>query len=314
MSKKELGMLQEEFIEETRYARRLSEETIRGYESSLRLFSKIFPDIKYPEELCKQLLIRFFRELEIRERKVGKKIKKGIKKSTIATHWSKLNQFFKWLVINKHIEENPLWGIPFPRVEYLDKKYLTHEQVSKIFSAVAFNIKWSNSLIEKRNTMILFLALSCGLRKGEILGLKVTDIDLDRKKVIVRAETSKSKIRREVPLNSTALVKVKFYLDERKKFGLMSEYLLVNEKNEKFTSHGLKHMIAKVKKESGVKFHIHQLRHTFAVNLINNRCDVSKLKILMGHRDIRMTGAYLRCIPTKGMRADLESLTLDNLL
>ena len=315
MSKKEMKILAQEFIEEARFASRRAEATIQGYESSLRLFGSIFPDIKYPDELSRQLLVRFFRELETRERKVGKgKIVKGVKLSTIATHWSKLNQFFKWLVVNNHMDNNPLSGIEFPNVEYLDKKYLTKEQIEKVFTVVSFNIEWRGSLVEKRNIVILSLALCCGLRKGEILGLKMTDIDLERKKVIVRAEISKSKLRREVPLNTFVLGKLKVYFEERKRLGLISEYLLVSDKDKKFTTHGLKHVVKKIKDASGVKFHMHLLRHSFAINLINNGCDVSKLKQLMGHRDIRMTAAYLRCLPIKSMRGDLEMLTLDNLL
>ncbi|RJO59499.1 hypothetical protein C4546_01995 [Candidatus Parcubacteria bacterium] len=58
----------------------------------------------------------------------------------------------------------------------------------------------------------------------------------------------------------------------------------------------------------------HQFRHTFAVNVLNNGSDIAKLKQLLGHRDIRMTATYLRCLPTSAMRGDVETLTLDNLV
>ena len=147
------------------------------------------------------------------------------------------------------------------------------------------------------------------------MGLTLNDIDLDRKQLTVRAETSKSKNNRVVPLNLMAIQKIKDYLEERKRKGYTSEYLFMsNNKDEKFTKHGLKHIIKKVKEYSGVKFHIHKFRHTYAVNLVNNSCDVSKVKQLLGHRDIRMTSAYLRCLPTSAMRGDVERITLDNLL
>jgi integrase/recombinase XerD len=59
---------------------------------------------------------------------------------------------------------------------------------------------------------------------------------------------------------------------------------------------------------------VHQFRHTFAVNFLNQGGDIAKLKQLLGHRDIRMTSAYLRCLPTSAMRTNVESISLDTLL
>jgi integrase/recombinase XerD len=59
---------------------------------------------------------------------------------------------------------------------------------------------------------------------------------------------------------------------------------------------------------------VHRFRHTFAVNFLNRGGDIAKLKQLLGHRDIRMTSAYLRCLPTSAMRTDVESITLESLL
>jgi integrase len=74
------------------------------------------------------------------------------------------------------------------------------------------------------------------------------------------------------------------------------------------------HLVKQVRRLSGVAFHLHQFRHTFAVNFLNRGGDVAKLKQLLGHRDIRMTSVYLRCLPTAAMRGDVENITLDTLL
>jgi len=180
---------------------------------------------------------------------------------------------------------------------------------------VSFNIPWANTFIRKRNTAILFLLLGTGLRRNELLGLMVIDIDMERRQLKVRAETSKSKMERIVPLNGMVIPKLEDYLNERKRKDLKTPELFVSDnKDSGMTKHGLRYLIEAIKKTSGMNFHIHQLRHTFAVNLINNGTDISKVKQLMGHKDIRMTSAYLRCIPTKAMRNDVEALTLDNML
>ncbi len=312
--KKELLQLFAEFIKEEEFSAKLSSETLRGYRSSFDLLLKIMPTATLGT-ISPKTMTEFFTRLEKRERIVGKNIrKKGIKKSTIATYRSKLNKFFEWLKNNRLLKENPFTKMQYPSVSYEDKKFLKKEDVEAILTAIDLKIDWRNPLVQKRNAAIICTLLCCGLRKSELLGLKVYDIDLGRKILTVRAEVSKSKIDRTIPLNSLVIRKLEDYIYERKKEGYSTSYFFVsNNRDDKFTKDGFKHLIDFLKRESGVNFHAHQFRHTFAITLISNNSDISKLKQLMGHKDIRMTASYLRYIPTNAMRGDVESITIDNL-
>jgi integrase len=187
--------------------------------------------------------------------------------------------------------------------------------VERVFSALVFTAKWRSRFLRKRNIAIFSMLLYTGMRKGELLGLRVTDLDLDRLEVTIRAETSKSRLRRVVPISSKLSVALEDYLEERQRLRLQSEYLFAAASSDTpFTADGLKHLVEEVKRLSGVIFHIHQFRHTFAVNFLSHGGDIAKLKQLLGHRDIRMTSAYVRCLPTAAMRTDVESITLDTLL
>lgn len=312
--KKDIKELFDEFIFECQYAAKLSHETIRGYKAGFELLTKLCLNLS-AGLLSPKLMTDFFMKLETRERTVGKGKKvRGIKKTTIATYWSKLNKFFKWLKMNNHIKQNPLETMSMPKVYYDDRKYLGRQQIEKIFAALN-TMPVKNLLIKKRNNAIISLYLYCGLRKSELLGIKVFDVDFQRKQLTVRAETSKSKMQRVIPLNNDAILKLLDYTSERNRKNYKTPYLFVSsQKDEKLTSHGLKHLVGKIVNASGVKFHLHQLRHSFAVNLIHNNSDISKVKQLLGHKDIRMTSSYLRCLPTEEMRGDVERLTLDNLI
>lgn len=305
-----------DFVNEVRYASKLSSETLRGYEAAFGLFRKIMPELDDPVALSNKIMTEFFRRLDTRERVVGRgKILRGVKKSSIATYWSKLNKFFEWLKRNKYIKQNPLGEMSFPLVRYEDRKYLPREQIEKIFHAIEFSISWANTFLRKRNITLFAVCLYCGLRRGELLGLRISDIDLERKQLLVRAENSKSRINRVIPLNSLLLSILRDYQDAIRSRGYQSEYLFVSTSaGKRFTGHGLKHLIEKIIRATGVKFHIHQFRHTFAVNLIAGGSDIAKVKQLMGHRDISMTASYLRCLPCKMMRDDVEMLGLDNLI
>ena len=170
-------------------------------------------------------------------------------------------------------------------------------------------------MVRKRNTAIFNLFLYTGIRKSELLGLKLIDFNFDIEELTVRAEISKSKINRVIPLNRRLISILKDYLKERKSLGYKTEYFFVsNNSDNKFTEHGLKNTVTKIVEESGVKFHVHRFRHSFAINLINNGSDIMKIKQLLGHKDIRMTAAYLRCIPSNAMRGDIEDLNMDDML
>ncbi len=313
--KQDISQLHKEFMQEQEFSAKLSSETLRGYQSAFDLLVKIMPTITL-EIISEKTMTEFFKRLEVRERKVGRGIiKKGVKKSTIATYRSKLNKFFQWLEIKGKIKKNPFSNMEYPNVRYEDKKYLKKEEIEKILTAMEFRIPWKNLFVQKRNIAMFCVLLCCGLRKGELLGLKILDIDLQRKILTVRAETSKSKINRCIPLNTMALKKLEDYLNELRKKNYQSPYLFVSENSDtEFTDHGFKHLIEKLNKETMVKFHTHQLRHTFAINMLNGGCDLAKLQQLLGHKDIRMTAVYLRCIPTSAMREDVEAITLDNLI
>lgn len=303
-----------EFIKEEEFSAKLSPETLRGYRSSFDLLLKVMPTTTL-ETISTKTMTEFFTRLEKRERIVGNNTrKKGIKKSTIATYRSKLNKFFEWLKNNKLLKENPFTKMQYPSVSYEDKKFLRKEEIETILTAIDIKIDWRNPLVQKRNMAMICTLFCCGLRKSELLGLKVCDIDLDRKIITIRAETSKSRIDRVIPLNSLVLKKLADYIHERKKQNYLTPFFFVsNNKDGKLTKDGFKHLIDLLKKESGISFHAHQLRHTFAVAFISNNSDISKLKQLMGHKDIRMTTTYLRYIPTGAMRGDVELITIDNL-
>lgn len=300
-------------MKECEFSVKLSPETLRGYQASFDLLIKVMPQIKLAS-ISSGILTEYFKRLEKRERKIGNNlIRKGIKKSSIATYRSKLNKFFEWLRIRGFLEENPFRSIAYPSVHYEDKKFLKREQIEKIFSALALNP--GRPLVRKRNMAIFSVLLNCGLRRNELVNLKTYDMDLVRKTLLIRSETSKSKRDRTLPLNSTVVPILNDYLEERRKTGYATPYFFVSSTHDaNLTKDGLKHTVDSLNNLSGVDFHLHQFRHTFAVNVLNNGCDIAKLKQLMGHTDIRMTMTYLRCLPTKAMRADIEKLTFENLI
>lgn len=307
--KKDLKRLFDEYTNECRFSACLRPETIRGYKAVFNLFIKIMPEVTSSDLLTKEMLNEYFKRIENRDRKVGKKIVSGVKRTTIKTHWSKLNVFFKWLKENSYIEENPLKGIKPPRVSYDDFKRLEDNEINKIYSAI---ISYSeNSLIARRDTLMISLLLFLGIRKGEFISLQVKDLDFNKKIITIRGETSKSKKTRNVPMHPTLILHLKDYLEERKRGGYKTEFLIVSSKNDKGLSReGLKHWVNKIIKISSIKFHLHQFRHTFACKLTEAGTPTASLQKLMGHTNIAMTAKYTRSLNAENMGEEIDKISL----
>ena len=154
------------------------------------------------------------------------------------------------------------------------------------------------------------LLLFCGLRRGELISLQVRDIDLESRKILIKKETSKSNMNRTLPIHSILFMHLKDYLQERKKLGLTTGFLFVSRNgDQKLTEHGLKHWVKNLRKKSGVRFHLHQFRHTFACKLADVNVSALKIQKLMGHSDIRMTMKYTRSLRPEDMEEDIGKIS-----
>ena len=313
-SKEQLQKLYEEFIDECKYMRRLRPATIRGYEASFKVFLELVERQTDQNILSAGNIREFFKFLHYRERRVGKgEIVKGVKSSTVNTYWNKLNSFFKWMVSNGNIELNPLESFKPPQVTYEDRRALLKVDIQKILTAIFL---YSEScLLRKRDLAIVYTLVFCGLRRAELLGLKIMDVDFDKDLLTVKGETSKSKITRYIPLNKTLVIYLCEYIDERKRQQYKTPFLFVSRnRDEALTKDGMKHWVNRISRWSGVRFHLHRFRHTFATNLGNLNVSAVKIQKLMGHKSLKMTMTYLRSIQASEMNDEIAKLDLDSFL
>lgn len=313
--KKDLQKLFDEYIYECRVVTNLRPETIRGYKETFRNFAVLMPEVRTPESLTPDLILEFFKRLKERKRLVGraKVVHVGVKDSTARTYWSKLNSFFEHLYKKDLLVINPFSKLKAPQPIYNDKRALPGNEFHRLVTAVTLHSK--NSLLMKRDLVMLYLLIFCGLRRGELIGIQVRDIDISKRILRVRGESSKSKRDRLLPLNNALALHLEDYFNERSKLGKKTEYLLVSANGDRrLTLHGLKHWVKRLGELSGVKFHLHRMRHTFACNLARNGTGVYILQSLMGHTDLRMTQQYLRSLTVEDLRADVDRLTIDNLV
>lgn len=307
---KNLSQLFDEYTKECQFSSRLSADSLRGYKEVFKLFQSVMPQVNIVEFLTTEMMIEFFRIIQTRERRIGNgDIKIGVKVSTVKTYWSKLHSFFEWLRVKSLIIENPLSRLKPPQPTYDDIKILIESDIRKLYSAIALHSK--TPFLHRRDTFMVSLLYFTGIRLGEFIALQAHDIDLEKRLLTVRSTTSKSKKQRFIPLHPTLIFHLKDYLFERKKKNYSTSFLIVSDTRDRgLSKFGLKHWVERINQKSGVKFHIHQFRHSFACNLASKNVNAVKIQMLLGHSSLNMTMSYLRSIQTDDLINDIQLLTI----
>ncbi|MCB9044687.1 MAG: site-specific integrase [Chitinophagales bacterium] len=265
------------------------------------------PEVVKANDLTEEMLVLFFKRIQTRQRIVGHCTKEGVKTTTILTYWNKLSVFFNWLERRGYLTSNPLSKIRQPNNPEFTPKELSKEAIRKIYSAIT--LYSHNVLLLRRDLVMLSLLLFCGIRRRELLSLECGDIDLDKLLISIRGQTSKSKRMRHIPIHPTLQIQLNDFIEIRKKSKYTTQFFIVSANRDRgLTSHGLKHWVDSLSKKSGVKFHLHQFRHTFATSLAKKNVNAVKIQKLLGHNSLDMTLTYLRGIQTRDLQKDISKL------
>ncbi|WP_416864760.1 MAG: site-specific tyrosine recombinase/integron integrase [Imperialibacter sp.] len=173
---------------------------------------------------------------------------------------------------------NRFYDIDRPRKEHKLPKVLAKDEVLAIIANTT-NIK---------HRCILELLYSAGLRRSELLNLKVSDIDSHR--MLVRVEGAKGNKDRFTLLSSTVLTDLRRYVAKYKP----QNYLFEGPACSKYTGSSLEHILHGAAKRAGIlkKVTPHMLRHSFATHLLENGTDLRNIQILLGHNSLKTTEIY----------------------
>lgn len=166
-------------------------------------------------------------------------------------------------------------------------RYLTEDEIQRLLASC-----------DSRIYPIVLTALLTGMRKEEILSLKWDNIDL--KNGYIHVEKTKNGERRDIPINATLLKTLReIYINRR----IDTQYVFVNpETGTRY--YDIKRAFRTALKKAKIEdFHFHDLRHTFASHLVMKGVDLTTVKELLGHKEIRMTLRYSHLAPEHKNRA-----------
>ena len=207
---------------------------------------------------------------------------------SISRNLSSLRSFYKYLMIEKEVDNSPFSDVSMPKVKKSLPVVLNSEEINKLL-----NLKLEDRY-SYRNKALLELMYATGLRVSELINIKMNDIDMLNAILRTRGKGNKDRI---IPLGEYALVAVTIYINQfRGDFlnGTTSEYLFLNNRGDKLTRQGIFKILKQVAKETGVEkdFSPHTLRHSFASHLLDAGADLRSIQELLGHEDISSTQIY----------------------
>lgn len=207
----------------------------------------------------------------------------GNSDSTIDDIRRVLNAFFEWCVKNEYLQHNPVAKVEKIKFQNAKRDPLTSYELEEL--------RYSCSCAREK-ALIDFL-FSTGCRAGELVEVKLSDINWTSRSVIIRH--GKGDKRRTVFFNAESEFSLRKYLESRSDD---SEYLFVRSKRpfSKLSVRSIENLVKKIRQTSGIqkKCSPHVLRHTFATASIACDMPLEKLQALMGHSKPETTMIYAK--------------------
>ncbi len=259
-----------------------SHQTYHGY-----IHNHIRPNIgDIPlEKLTSLDLQKFYKKLLTTgrvDRVEAKGQPKGLSAKTVRNIHQILSSALKLAQEQRLILTNPAEGCALPRVEHQEMKTLTTVQLASFFREAR-----ESGVFE-----LYYLELATGLRRGELLGLKWEDVDLERGDLRVRRQVSRingevveaplktKNAYRTLPLAEDTVSVLK---EQRRKVG-NSPWVFPSPNGGPISPDSVLHMLHRVLKRAGLpKVRFHDLRHTFATLALQNGVDVKTVSGMLGH-------------------------------
>ena len=221
---------------------------------------------------------------------------KNLKNKTKSRKIFALKRFYRFLVSEKVIENNPIEKIDIPKAEDTLSITLTADQIEKILNFVS---KKTNNYIDIRSNLIIELLYSTGIRVSELISIKINNIDLKKRNILIDPpEKGKSRKERIVFFGEQTKEVIEKYLEFIKIYFKEkdSPWLFPSNNSNDFLTRRrvlqIMHDLADKMKIDKNLMHPHSFRHAFGNHLLNSGADIRVVQKLLGHSSIITTQKY----------------------
>ncbi len=276
-------------------------ESKKGYETFLRIEKSLSPNsvsayvndinklISFVEEHYPNLTPETVKLAQLRKF-VEWMNQNGISPRTQARTISGIKSFYKFLLIEEAVENDPTTLLESPRIGRKLPEILTDDEINSLIEAI--DVTKAEGL---RNKAILETLYSCGLRVSELVDLKISNLHFEQEFLRIAGKGERERL---VPISKRAIDDIKKYLvNSRKKLTIEKGYeniVFLNRRGKKlsrvmiFTI--IKNLADKIKLEKSIS--PHTFRHSFASALVQGGADLRTVQEMLGHESILTTEIY----------------------
>lgn len=264
--------------------RNSSEHTLTAYEKDIRRFIAFMLEGGEEEQLD-------FTQVSIDDARAYLRClrdREALAKSSLNRHISSLRSFYRFLVQEGIVTDNPFLLVNLPRREKNLPRFLYYEELDALLNAPA------DDYLGSRDRAVMELLYGAGLRVGECVALDIGDINFPDNSILVLGKGNKERLQ---PLGEYAKRSLQDYLRQRLQSGYSAEAadpLFLNTRGGRLGDRSVRSMVDKYMLQTAQVKHIspHSLRHTFATHLLDNGADIRAIQELLGHASIGTTQLY----------------------
>lgn len=215
--------------------------------------------------------------------------KEGAKPRSTARQLSSFRRFYRFLLREAVIGEDPTLKIDMPKIGRALPQTMTESEVEALLNAPDVN-----DPIGHRDRTMLEVLYATGLRVSELINLRQGQINLNQGVLRVRGKGDRERL---IPLGEEAQRWLREFVNGPRVEILLerhTEYLFPTRRGDRMTRQAFWHIIKRYAKKAGIagKLSPHTLRHAFATHLLNNGADLRVVQMLLGHSDLSTTQIY----------------------
>ena len=215
---------------------------------------------------------------------------KAYASSSVARKVAAVKSFFNFLASRKFIKSNPAEHVDAPKVKKRLPQTLSSEDIERLLEAPTKKTTPKNL----RDTALLTMLYSTGMRVTEIVSLQLKDVVLERSLLYCEGKDGQ---RRELPFDEETAVILHNYMDDGRPYLLKEredKALFLNHRGQQLTRQGLWLIIKAYAKQANLSTAVtpHTLRHSFATHKLNNGSNLQEVQKLLGHANISTTQIY----------------------
>lgn len=270
-----------EFLEYLQFQKHYSINTVESYQRSLNEFIDFLnqESINDFNNVTYQIMRRYL--LYLNEKKLSK--------SSMNNRISCLRSFYKYLVKEELVTNNPMLLVDNIKTAKRNPDFLFPEEMIDLLDSIE-----TQDDLGIRNKAMLEIMYASGLRCSEVVNLTLDCIDFHNRILLIHGKGNKD---RYVPFHEYASKWLLKYIEESRGNLVSQEenpYVFVNKSGRKMTNRGVQDIVKRIGKryDPTKKIHPHTFRHSFATHLLNAGADIRTVQELLGHENLSTTQIY----------------------